>query len=291
LFLVLALFVALSMSVVGAIQGSAHDTTHEDGTSELASLGLPELAITVTADGFQAPAEIPAGLVLVTLDNQSEEFGEAQFVQLPAGITVEQFASDLALERDVVSDYIYESVLNGGVAAPPGAQGQAVLNLAPGEWVIANTDSEIGYEPVSISVTGEAVEPAADAVPADLEVELSAYAFDFPDEVATDPQIWQVTNSDPAPHHILLVSYPEPVTAEQVMATLEMDATGTPVAGALDFEQIQDAGLVPALSQGQTTWVAMDLAPGNYIAVCFFADQGSETPHAAMGMIDIFTVK
>jgi hypothetical protein len=34
----------------------------------------------------------------------------------------------------------------------------------------------------------------------------------------------------------------------------------------------------------------MDLTPGTYIALCFVPDEQTGAPHAAMGMVAIFTV-
>ena len=45
-----------------------------------------------------------------------------------------------------------------------------------------------------------------------------------------------------------------------------------------------------ALSPGQTSWLALDLAPGTYIALCFVPDRETGVPHALMGMVQVFTV-
>ncbi|HEX2194576.1 MAG TPA: hypothetical protein VHK63_06450, partial [Candidatus Limnocylindria bacterium] len=45
-----------------------------------------------------------------------------------------------------------------------------------------------------------------------------------------------------------------------------------------------------ALSAGQTSWLALDLQPGTYVALCFVPDEQTGTPHALMGMVSIFTV-
>ncbi|MGH2557465.1 MAG: hypothetical protein ACRDJH_00260, partial [Thermomicrobiales bacterium] len=176
LFLFLALFMALSMSAIGSMRGSAQDASPAAEPSKLAALGLPELVITATDDGYTLPAEAPAGLTLVTLDNQSVElFGEAQFIQLPEGITLEQWQEDLQSEN--TPEWFFDAVWAGGPSAASGTQGRVVLNLTPGAWTIGNTDSEAPYPPASLTVTGEAIEPAADAVPTDLDVEMGPYVF------------------------------------------------------------------------------------------------------------------
>ncbi|CAA9574551.1 MAG: hypothetical protein AVDCRST_MAG33-2895 [uncultured Thermomicrobiales bacterium] len=44
------------------------------------------------------------------------------------------------------------------------------------------------------------------------------------------------------------------------------------------------------LSTGQTNWVAIDLEPGYYVALCFITDPESGAPHAMLGMIELFEV-
>jgi hypothetical protein len=80
------------------------------------------------------------------------------------------------------------------------------------------------------------------------------------------------------------------VTPDQVIAAFEAEMTGTPVTDGIDPSQFQDAGYVTLHSEGQTSWVEANFAPGTYVALCFVSDQGSEEPHAAMGMVDVFTV-
>jgi hypothetical protein len=36
--------------------------------------------------------------------------------------------------------------------------------------------------------------------------------------------------------------------------------------------------------------LALDLAPGTYIALCFVPDEETGVPHALMGMVQVFTV-
>jgi plastocyanin len=49
-------------------------------------------------------------------------------------------------------------------------------------------------------------------------------------------------------------------------------------------------GGMTIMSAGRTAWMAFDLQPGYYVAICFIPDKVSHEPHAALGMISIFTV-
>jgi hypothetical protein len=89
---------------------------------------------------------------------------------------------------------------------------------------------------------------------------------------------------------MVLLRYPGPVTEKDVQDILTMDM-GTPVAEmTIDPSKFEDAGEIPFLSQGEISWQEVNLQPGTYVALCFVSDKGSEVPHAAMGMYDIFTV-
>jgi hypothetical protein len=139
-------------------------------------------------------------------------------------------------------------------------------------------------------VNGEAETAKSGAVESDLKVTMKGYKFDFPDQVDAGPQVWEVTNEDAVPHIIVLLRYPGPVTEKDVQDIFAMDM-GTPVADmTIDPSKFEGAGEVPFLSQGEISWQEVNLTPGTYIALCFVSDKGSDVPHAAMGMFDIFTV-
>src|SRR5262245_55441238 len=121
-----------------------------------------------TDEGLSAPAEVPAGLNLVTLDNQFDGYGEAQIVLLPADVTLEQLEAVVATE--VFPYWVYQTVWAGAAVSFAHMQVHAVVNLTPGKWSIVNTDSDVGHAPSELTVTGEAAEPELDAVPSDLEV-------------------------------------------------------------------------------------------------------------------------
>jgi hypothetical protein len=277
--------VLLAVSLVGV---SAQDAT--PSTSALAQNGLPELKLTVTDAGLQAPPDAGAGLTYVTLDNQTDAPMDATFFAQPEGVTLEQVAADLA-NPNVIPDWVYETAFIGGPVAPPGGTNAAVIDLSAGDWLIAQTNAETSsYAPVPVKVTGEAEAATSEAIPSDLKVTMKGYKFDFPDEVAAGPQVWEVTNDDPVPHFIVLLRYPGTVTEADVEALLASDS-GTPPANlTIDPSKIEDAGFVPLHTQGKTSWIGMNLTPGTYIALCFMSDKGSMAPHAAMGMYDIFTV-
>jgi hypothetical protein len=276
------------MCAFGLTSVAAQDATPQAAPSILAGAGLPELKVTITDAGIQAPAEVAAGLSYVTVDNQTDSGADAQFALPPAGTTLEQITQDV--QGEGFSDWFYETTFAGGPFAPAHGIGAAVVDLSGGDWIIAVTDSESPIAPVALKVTGDAEATKSGAVPSDLKVTMKGYKFDFPDEVAAGPQVWELTNEDPIAHFIVLLRYPGPVTEKDVQDLLAADM-GTPVPDlALNPENFQDGGYVPLHSQGEISWQEVNLTPGTYVALCFVSDKGSQVPHAAMGMFDIFTV-
>lgn len=282
----------LPLLAVLLVGGSRAAWAQEDEASPFASLGLPELAVTLTGDGFQAPTEIPAGLVHVSLDNQSTLESDGTFtldlMQLPPEVSVDDLTE--ALASDEFPPFFFDLVLAGGVTAAPGEQNEAVLNLAPGTWYITNVD-QLGVAPAALEVTGE---PIADApVPESAQtVHMTSYGFDFPVAFAAGAQVWEISNPSPVPHHIVILKADQAYSFEEVMAAFEASESGTPIAGGPSEDTITDFAYVNLLSPGQTMWVSLDFEPGEYIAMCFMSDSIDVAEfHAMQGMFDNFTVE
>ena len=122
--------------------------------------------------------------------------------------------------------------------------------------------------------------------------DLREYAYvDLPQRVAPGPQVWAVTTTGEQPHELALLQAPEGTTFDEVMAILATPPDATPPPGELGFMDLAPVGGVGYLSPGQTAWGVFDLAPGAYVALCFVPDQETGMPHAAMGMVTVFTVE
>jgi hypothetical protein len=279
---------ALTVATVSPRLVVAHEThaspEAEGNTPLLGDLGLPGFTIVATDSGLQIPADLPTGTVLLTLDNQSATFASLAFVQLVEGATEDDLAAGLG--EGGIPDFAHDSTMTGGVSAEPGQQGSVAFDLAAGDWFILNTGSEAAtMDHVTISGEGETVD-----IPAAAAVEMHHHDFVIPDGIAVGPQVWKLTNVDPVLHHIVLLSYPEEVTEEDALALLmAQEGMGTPPPG-LDPSQAGFLGESGLLSEGVTNWLEFDFQPATYIAVCFINDPGSEVPHVAEGMIEVFTV-
>ena len=304
--LILALILALGGPSVIPAQDA---TPGAMGPSMLSQLGLPELRLAVTADGaLQAPAEVPAGQLLLVLDNQSQNFAGFTVIQPPEGTSMEEAmmvlgpppapaspeagASPVAEggeeEMGPPPPLFYEMTWAGGVFAPPGAIAEVVISVSPGEWLLAG-DPESGIPPTPIQVTGEMA--AAAEIPADGEVELNKnFQFILPEQISAGQQVWKVTNSGEQPHEMFVSRTPRRLTLDEVKILLELPEDELPPEGVPNPAEFVEVGSIAPISKDQTVYAEFNLEPGAYVAVCFMPDKETGLPHALKGMIVVFEV-
>lgn len=239
---------------------------------------------------FEGPSELMAGWQNVLLRNDGAEVHHLQFARLNDGVSTEQFFQALAEEGEAA---LALGTLTGGVGMiPPGTEAEVLVDFTqPGTYVllcfITNAEGvphlALGMTDV-LQVVGEAASGDAAAEPtADIEVRMRDFAFTMPTSVPTGEHVWKIVNDGPQPHEMALMKLNEGVTLEQFMASMATGGEGElpamPIGGA------------QALSLGLSSFITYDLAPGDYVAICFVPDPETGEPHVALGMIAGFTVE
>ncbi len=233
------------------------------GSSALQDLGLTDLPVTATEEGLTVAAEVPAGRYRLVLTNESSGDATLELYKPEAGMTADDLtaAFEEAAEADAPPAFFYDLDINGGVNAPAGETGDAVVDLDAGDWVFNFfTFDEASDEDINISttvtVTGEAPTPIE--IPADVTVEMFEMDFAITGDVRPGNQIWEVTNTGEQPHFLLVSRYPEPFDEADVLALLEslFAPPATPGAGAspvaspealMNFELVEDVFETPAI--------------------------------------------
>jgi plastocyanin len=286
--------VLLALAIAGP-SVAAQEATPMAAESPLSALGYPELHVRVTDTAIEAPSEAPAGLTLLTVENASQEDTGVFLIAPPPGMSLDEFRATAEAPpppdatpgaEEEFPSWLYDVILSGGPTVAAGGQGQAVIDLQPGDWAVS---AEADQEPSLLTVTEGATPTAAAEPPADLTVELQEFAFSIPEQVAPGPQIWKLTNVGQQPHVLYLTKTPSLLTMDQVMTLLQLP-DGTPPPGVPNPEEFEDVGGLTIISSGRSAWIAPDLEPGFYLAICFIPDQESHEPHAALGMVSMFTV-
>jgi hypothetical protein len=274
---------------------SAQAATPTAAESPLANLGYPELRLIATDEGFEAPREVSAGRYLVVLENQKTpgsagSVSDVNLLQLPAGVALDQLNALLGGEAGSIPDWFGGIVSLGGFNVDAGETGYAVIDLSAGEWFIGIGDTN-PYTALTVTGhTGATPTPMNDPE-SDITVHLSDFAFDLPDELPVGRLVWHAENVGTQQHELVIYKTPDLLTVEQVIAVLSLPEGSAPPAGVPDpstFELLS-AGL-KTMSPGRELWVEMDFAPGSYVALCLNVDAATGAPHAAHGMIHVFTV-
>lgn len=271
------------------------------------TLGLPELRVTALDSAFEGvPDETAAGRYVVTFTNNSNNPDGAgvHFMQLPDGVTADMMSATPANteatpategEGDWPPEWFYEVYQAGGAISAPGQTAQVILDLTQGNYVVWGGFPDLPQAPVALSVTGEMgadlPEPEADVTVFEVNTE-DGYAFELEGSLTPGPNTIRIENVSDQPHFFFIERYPEPVTIDQVMATLMFDpSTGTPAPGMLDESKLVLTTSASTQSAGTTQWLAVNLEPGSHIISCFIGDhtQGG-VPHAFQGQIDVIQV-
>ncbi len=315
---VAVMLAALTLGRVGP--ALAQDASPAAGSASLAdTLDLPELQITVTDTGFEGvPQETEAGRYVVTATRAGEQPAAVEFVQLPEGKTIDDL---LALGADEAPPgayatpgpgmaegspmagmgeenpfaWVYETYIAGGVGAYPGGPiDQAIIDLKPGTYAVWASDPTAPQRPEELTVTGDMPtdlpEPSAD-VTATTTGSSPEFHLEFSGEIAPGPQTLKFYNDSDQPHFLLFLRSPGPITMDQLMQLLSLPEEATPPPGLPNPEEFQPVAFASAISEDATEWLALNLEPGTYIAVCFIPDRDNpQMPHAAEGLIDIITI-
>ena len=310
-----AALIALPSS--GAAIASA--ATAQD-TSDFASLGYPELSVTVTDTSFEGvPAETAAGRYLLKVTGKTEKVPQAAVGLVsptPVGMSAADFLQFLAPpatpagatpgaggspggtpeaggggqgQDQQLPLVIYQMKFAGGTEAIPGQTTEAIIDLTAGEWVVWGDDPTAPQKPLVLNVTGDFPKDVKDPE-ATLTATLVDFAIQIEGTLTAGKHVIKVQNHGAQPHFLDIEKGPDSMTKEQVAMALMMPPDATPAAGGLSESSLSPVFYSPTQSIGTDTWHHIDLTDGTFLAACFFPTAGTGVPHALNGMIDVFKV-
>jgi hypothetical protein len=248
-----------------------------------APVAMPEVTVEVSDAGISAPAEMPAGLVAVTVNNSTQAPTGPIFARLNEGVSQEQFMEALMADESGMAAIALVTLL-GGAQAEAGESVRTVFDLKPGNHIALG----FGEGPPQLAnftvAAGSGAAPAAPA--AAVNAELLDFQFALPDQIKAGVQTWQIENKGGQWHEMVVVKLNEGVTADDLMA---MMMSGEEPDGPPPFEQV--AFWAP-MSAGERAWMDVDLPAGEYTVLCFLPDFASDPPtsHLEHGMVRTLTV-
>jgi hypothetical protein len=289
----LALSGALGMSAAGLAPLAPARALAQAATPTASGpfAGYPELKLTVTDSAVTPSADtVPAGYVLLTVENQSTQASGAGIIGPGKGQTMadlEAAAATPTPENQLPPIFYTATVLGGPGSADPGGTSQAVVKFAAGPWVAF---AEGNQPPAFLTATAGGGNQTAPA--SVVQVTQVNFAFGFERHgIHAGTQVWKVTNDGTQPHEFVVSKAPAGATFAQVLAAASLGPGATPEPGGLTPADFRTAGGISILSPGQSCWTALNLTPGRFAALCFVPDRYEQTmPHAMEGMIALFDV-
>jgi plastocyanin len=248
-----------------------------------------ELEIEASDFAFEAPAETPAGVTRVTVNNTGQEEHQAQIVRLNEGNTFEDLTAALQ-QPDPSAAFALFTFSGGPTGAVPGASVATTVDLQPGTHAfLCFIESPDGVPHLAkgmvaqLEVTGTSTGgslPAGDA-----EVTLQDFAYVGLTTLTPGEHTVAVTNDGPQPHEATLVKLNEGTTAEQVV---QFFTSSDPPSGPPPWTS---AGGIAAIATGTSATMDVSVEAGEYAFICFVPDPASGRPHAALGMVGGLTVE
>ena len=250
-------------------------------TSAARADGLATFEIRANDDSYTSADEISAGRVAVTLHNAAHQRRNAELFRVNDGVSLLQVAA--AFERDPRSVMSLMTFAGGPGTVPPGGSQEVIEDLSEGQYIMATVLPGEGvphgmFKP--FRVAAPRTSPTQAPLPGDERVILADFAFGIP-PLAAGKHTLRLDNVGQEPHEILIKRLaPERTLADSL--AFVVSPTGSP--------PFADAGGVLMFPSGQSATLAVDLAPGPYVAICYFLDPVRGKTHAELGMIRDFTV-
>lgn len=249
---------------------------------------IQEVSYTATEYSFEGPAEIEAGLTRIRLDNEGQELHHAQLIRLGEGMTMDDLGA--AMQEGRVPESI--SWQGGASVAVPGGGVSAVVDLEPGSYVLLCVIPDSEGTPhaqhgmvMPVQVTEDGAQQA-EPPEADLTMTLRDFEFELSESVSAGEQTIHVVNEGPQPHEVAVVQLAPDASVEDFMAAIQpgSESEGPPPGMPVGGLQVIDPG---AEGYFTTTFES----GSRYALICFHPDQETGQPHAALGMVQTFTVE
>ena len=301
----------VAIALLGPAAAMAQDASPEASPVDenlFADLGLPELTVTATNQGFQlSESEVEAGRYLVNFVNENDnpDIG-AGFVRLVEGKTLNDLsiADELAAGTPMPESQPDRRHLPGCMTrTSPAAQArpstESVLDLRGGNYGVWADDPTAPLAATPLTVTGdpdarvEGPEPQAAVTIVEEGAGGQGFKFTVKGEAKPGPQIVKILNASDQPHFVIGLHYPEKITIEQATEFITFDPSSgaTPSPNMLDESLLTFPIYAPVQSVGATQWIAIERESGSVIIVCFVPDPvAGGTPHAFEGMVNLLPV-
>lgn len=254
----------------------------------------PAFVVELTEDGLTVPETATAGLVSASFVNSTEEVPlSAILARVNDDVTLDDLMT--AMMEGGPEGMIPLVTLLGGSNIMPGQSVEAIVGLEAGQHILLNLAAEIP-DVLPFVVAEDPYAEAEEAPEADVSLTLVDFAFGMPLEIEAGLQVWTIENKGTQWHETMIVKLAEGVTTDDLMPILMAFTEGD---GPPDLAEAEgEAGPPPfeevffwmPMDADQQAWMALDLEPGSYAALCFLPDFETGMSHLAHGMVQAFEV-
>ncbi len=242
--------------------------------------GAGEGIVTVVASDyrFELPGTLPAGPTIFRLLNRGKQVHHLALLRLPPGRTLAEVRAALArggAEPTWLTDE------GGPNALDPGSAGEVVVELRPGEYVLAcfvpagDGEPSLAHGMLRELIVTPADGKAAPEPEPDLTISFDGYGFGLSAPLTAGEHRLRVRNEDRRSHELVLFRLEPGKTAAQFLAWAE--SMRGPAPGAFE-------GGVSALAPGRENEAIVELHRGRYVLACFLGAPDGK-PHTAHGMV------
>lgn len=270
----------------------AADVVAADGEAAVApEVAAPAASLEVVAGEYSfelSASTVAAGRLPLELRNEGGEPHQLMVARLHDGVTLDDYLVASHAGEGEASALVDEA---GGInAVDAGATATGYADLEPGAYVVlCFLPSPAGPSHLHEGMVAEltvvdapATEAALDAPEAVQEITLSDFAFTLPEGGLAEAGAYRVVNAGVQDHEMSIMRIADGKTLPDVFAFLQ---------GGFQGEQpLAFVGGAGGVEPGGDSYIDLDLAPGEYVAMCFIPDPGSGKRHAELGMVTPFTI-
>ncbi len=256
---------------------SASDSTK---SQTVAAAKPHQMTVVATDYKFDAPDQVPAGMMTIHLIDNGSEMHHVAFVKLNDGKTIADVQTAMKNQGPMPSwavDY-------GGVnpSHPGGGMSTTTQMLEPGNYAmlcfIPSADGIPHFakgmvRPLTVTPSTDAATPAPTA---DIVLTLNDYSFTTSKPITAGTHTIKIENVASQSHELVLAKLEPGKKAADLPAWITK-MSGPPPAVPI--------GGVPAMVKGANAYLTADFTPGEYALVCFLPDAKDGKPHFTHGMV------
>lgn len=263
-----------------ATKDASKSANASDSTATVTAAKPHQMTVTATDFKFDAPDEVPSGMMTIHLVDNGAELHHVAFIKLTDGKTVADIEQAMKTQAPMPSwavDY-------GGVNPPHPGGGMATTTqmLEPGNYAlmcfVPSADGIPHFakgmvRPLTVTASKDGSTPAPAA---DIDMTLNNYSFTTSKPITAGRHTIKIENAASQSHELVIARLAPGKKAEDLPAWVEKQVgppPGEPIGG------------VPALAKGATAFVTVNFTPGDYAFVCFLPDAKDGKPHFTHGMV------